>query len=104
MNALEKQGCGDRFVPQNPRHFKEQIFVQLAVKTHRVDVESAALSRKNSEGGVHAVQRVFEGESAMRGDDRVKIRKQIVEKIQVDEMSEGGETRQRGTQQRRITT
>ena len=75
----------------------------MAVEAHGIDVERAALSREDGEGGVDAVERVFEGEAAMRGDDGVQIGEQIVEKVQIDEMGESGKTGQRGTQQRRIT-
>ena len=51
-----------------------------------------------------AVEAVFEGKASMSGDDGVEIREQIVEKIQIYQMSEVGKARQGRAQERRVAT
>ena len=60
------------------------------------------LTRQDGKSGVYAMKGIFKGESAMSSYDRVEIGQKIVEKVQVDEMSECRETGQCRTKQRRI--
>ena len=50
------------------------------------------LTRQDGKSGVYAMKGIFKGESAMSSYDRVEIGQKIVEKVQVDEMSECRET------------
>ena len=62
------------------------------------------MPRENGESRMDAMEAVLEGEASMSGDDRVEIREQIVEKIQIYQMSEVGKARQCGAQERRVPT
>ena len=53
---------------------------------------------------MNAVKAVLKGKASMSGDDGVEIREQIVEKIQIYQMSEIGKARQGGAQERRVAT
>ena len=66
----------------------------LAKTPKPLDVNT--LARQYSKGGMDAVKRVLKSEPPMRGDDGVKIREQIVEKVQIDQVCESwkpGESR-----------